>query len=314
MNITSEYVCQTTVVMIMFNRFEETKRTFSAIREVKPKKLILISDGPRENVTSDFNAIIECRNLEYEVDWECEIIKDFSPINLGCQRRIVTGLSKVFETEDRAIILEDDCLPNLKFFKFMEWGLSEFKDDTNIGMISGSNLISHKFSISEYNGFSNYINIWGWATWKRVWLSHNPLLSIKEVKSNLKLHTSHLLFKWWETLYWKELFKNTLYAGTTWDFQLQYTFFKHKYLSVYPNENLIFNIGFSGNGTHTNKGTPDYIKLTKPNNFNDSIQLNKNKNKNTSRLRDKLLLNEIWSKNFFSTIRLFLMNILRLNF
>jgi len=79
-------------------------------------------------------------------------------------------------------------------------------------------------------------------------------------------------------------------------------------------KNLIFNIGFSGNGTHTNKGTPDYIKLTKPKNFNDSIQLNININKNTSRLRDKLLLNEIWSKNFFSTIRLFLMNILRLNF
>jgi hypothetical protein len=308
------YICETPVVLITFNRPEETKETFLAIKNVKPKKLIFISDGPRMHIKDEIKLVNECRDLVNQIDWDCEVIKIFSDVNLGCMRRIVTGLTEVFSIEERAIILEDDCMPNVSFFKFVEWGLNNFENDTNIGMISGSNLIAHKHSIDLMNGFSNYINIWGWATWRRVWMSHNPHLSLKEIKLNMMKNTSHLFFNWWESIYWKELFKYTVYAGSTWDFQLQYTFFKLKLLSVYPNKNLVYNIGFAGNGTHTNTSLPDYVRLTQPNSDLEWFKLEADFSKKVLTLRDKLLAKEIWSLYLLTAIRLKIMNFLRMNF
>lgn len=314
MTFESTYSCNTPVVFITFNRPKETKETFLAIKEVKPKKLYFVSDGSRTFVADEVNLVDECRSYVDLIDWDCEIIKIFSDVNLGCMRRIVTGLSEVFSLEERAIILEDDCLPNITFFKFMEWGLDKFESDADVGMISGSNLISHKYSIDFKNGFSNYINIWGWATWKRVWQLHNPYLSPKEVKLNLRQNTVHLSLNRWELVYWKELLKYTLYAGSTWDFQLQYTFFKLKLKSVYPGKNLIYNMGFTGNGTHTNISTPDYVKLTKPNSDLTEFNLTEDLTKMASVDRDRLLAREIWSLNLITTIRLKGMNFLRVNF
>lgn len=310
----SSYICKTPVVFITFNRPEETWKTFLAIKEVKPKKLFFISDGPRTHIPDEIKLVDECRGYVNLIDWDCKIVTIYSDTNLGCMRRIVTGLSEVFSLEEKAIILEDDCLPSIAFFKFMEWGLNSFENDIDVGMISGSNLICHKYNIDFNNGFSNYINIWGWATWRRVWLSHNPYLSAKEVRLNLKKYTSHLSLNRWEFIYWKELLKYTLYAGSTWDFQLQYTFFRLKLKSVYPNKNLIFNIGFSGNGSHTNINIPDYVKLTEPNLDLQEFTLNEDITKSVSVVRDRLLAREIWSLNLATAVRLKVMNFLRINF
>lgn len=310
----SSYICEIPVVLITFNRPEETKQVFAAIKEVKPKKLFFISDGPRSHIPNETKLVEDCRNLISLIDWECEIVKVFSDVNLGCMRRIVTGLSEVFSQEEKAIILEDDCLPIVDFFKFMEWGLNKFENDLDIGMISGSNLICHNYAIKYKNGFSDYINIWGWGSWRRVWLSHNSYVAPKEVRLNLKKDTSHLSLNRWQFIYWKELLKYTLYAGSTWDFQLQYTFFKLKLKSVYPNRNLIFNIGFSGSGTHTNIAMPDYVKLTKPILEMKILNLKEDLSKNVSVKRDKLMAREIWSLSFITTVKLKAMNFLRINF
>jgi len=308
------YICETPVVLITFNRPVETEKTILAIRKVKPKKVYFISDGARANIQNEKNLVKECRDLISLIDWDCDLVKIFSNENLGCMRRIVTGLSEVFNLEEKAIIIEDDCLPTIEFFKFTEWGLKNFENDLDIGMISGSNLICHKDQIELRNGFSNYINIWGWATWRRVWHIHNPYLSLKEIKLNFKKNVANLSFNWWEIIYWKELFRLTVYSGSTWDFQLQYTFFKQKMISVFPKINLVYNMGFSGNGTHTNFGIPDYVKLTEPNDNFKSIDFDIDFTKKASTYRDKLIANEIWNMNMVTAIRLKLMNFLRINF
>lgn len=314
MPVDINYICETPVVLIAFNRPIETEKTLLAIRKVQPKKLYFISDGARVNVDNEINVVNECRDLLRLVDWDCSIIRVFSEENLGCMRRIVTGLSEVFNAEEKAIIVEDDCLPSIEFFKFTEWGLSQFENDLDIGMISGSNLICHKFDVEFRNGFSNYINIWGWATWRRVWKIHNPYLSLKEINLNFKKNVSHLSFNWWELMYWKELFRLTVYAASTWDFQLQYTFFKQKMLSVYPKQNLVYNIGFSGNGTHTNFGVPDYVKQTEPDDNFKIKDFEIDFTKLVSVYRDKLIANEIWYLNLKTSIRLKVMNFIRINF
>lgn len=309
-----KYVCETPVVLIAFNRPLETRKTLLAIREVQPKKLYFISDGARLNTIGEKELVAECRDLVSLIDWDCILIEIFSKENLGCMRRIVTGLSEVFSKEEKAIIIEDDCMPNVNFFEFMEWGLSHFENDLSVGMISGSNLICHKYKTEFRNGFSNYINIWGWATWRRIWQAHNPYLSLKEIKLNFKSAAAHLPFNWWERLYWRELLRLTVYSGSTWDFQLQYSFFKHKLIAVFPYSNTVYNIGFSGNGTHTNFGVPDYVKYTKPDGNLCFNELKVDSTKTVSIDRDRLVAKEIWHMNMFTAIRLKLMNFSRINF
>lgn len=308
------YVCEIPVVLIAFNRPRETKETLLAIRKVQPKKIYFVSDGARESVKNEKKIVEECRNLVSLIDWDCTLIKIFSDENLGCMRRIVTGLSDIFDLEERAIIIEDDCMPTIDFFKFMEWGLDYFENNSSVGMISGSNLICHKHQIGFRNGFSNYINIWGWATWSRIWKMHNPYLTLKDIKLNFTNNVKHLSYKWWEKVYWRELFRLTVYSGSTWDFQLQYTFFNKKMMSVYPNRNLIYNIGFSGNGTHTNFGVPRYVELTKPDDNFNFAEFAIDDTEKVSIERDRLISKEIWSMDIITAIRLKIMNFLRINF
>jgi len=309
----STYSCQVPVVLIIFNRHKEAEKTLNAIKKVTPKQLFVIADGPRPGIPNEIGTVRECREILKLIDWNCEVIKIFSDENLGCMRRIVTGLDIVFKMVDRAIILEDDCVPTINFFRFTEWGLKEFEQESSIGMISGSNLISNKYKTSYRNGFSSLINIWGWATWQSVWSKHNPFLPILDVQKNIGGIAKSMKYNWWQSLYWRELFIYTAYAGSTWDFQLQYSFFKMKLLSVYPSKNLVNNIGFSGNGTHTNIKAPKYIVRNAPIEEYDILTIVPDKNINVSTIHDYLIAKEIWHFNFVTALRLKIMNFFRLN-
>lgn len=297
------------IVLIMFNRPNETKIVLDSIRKIRPSKLFVISDGPRASYNDDESLSKMCRLHIEQIDWNCDVIKIYSDSNLGCMRNIVQGLNKVFEITDRAIILEDDCRPNLNFFKFMKWGLETFQNHGEIGMISGSNLIADKMSENFRNGFSIFINIWGWATWRSRWELHNSYVSIYDVNTNCNKLLKSKKFNFWQRMYWKELFKFTLLYNNTWDFQLQYSFFKNNLLSVYPNINLIENIGFSGNGTHTNIKSPNYIKNNIPSNNSDIMKFPENFSLIPILNRDFLLAKVIWKFNPYSAFKLKVKNI-----
>jgi hypothetical protein len=307
----SIFKCSVPVVFIIFNRPNVASKTFEEIRKASPEKLLVISDGPRNNIPSEREKVNECRDLVNTIDWECEVIKIYSDVNLGCMRRIVTGLDTVFNIVDKAIILEDDCMPSLNFFRFMEWGLKEFQNDPKIGMISGSNLIAHEYNIEGRNGFSSLINIWGWGTWKSTWTQHNPYVSIKEVQMNFNKILKEIDYNFWQRIYWKELLKFTIHQNSTWDFQLQYSFFKLKLLSVFPSKNLINNIGFDGNGTHTNIKPPLYVMVNKPKGDFNILQFTPNYSKRMDINRDKLNAKIIWHFNIYSAFKLKVLNIFR---
>lgn len=310
----AQYSCQTPVVLIIFNRPDETLKTLLAIQKVRPKKLFVVADGPRSWMPFEDEKVQKCRAILDIIDWDCEIVRIFSDVNLGCMRRIVTGLDTIFRIIESAIILEDDCVPNIDFFRFTEWGLKEYQNDLSIGMISGSNLISHKHSIGTRNGFSTLINIWGWATWRRVWIAHNPFLSILEVKNKMGDISKSMKLNWWQSIYWRELFIYTVYSSNTWDFQLQFSFFRLKLLSVYPCRNLIHNIGFGKDGTHTNIKEPVYIAKSLPVEQDNILQCVVDDTRTIDVARDSLLASEIWHFNIKTALRLKLMNFIRLNF
>ena len=304
---------KTPILLIIFNRPETTQTVFNAIKKVKPKTFFIAGDGARNHKVGEYEICLKTRSIVSQIDWDCEVKTLFQSENLGCFKAVNTALDWFFESVHQGIILEDDCCPTDNFFKFMEWGLETYENDAQIGMICGSNLIEHKFPISNRNGFSHLINIWGWASWRNIWKKHNIFLTIHDIQKNRKIINTHMNFTWWQEIYWNELFKFTVYMGSTWDFQLQHSFFRLKLLSVYPSRNLIFNLGFSGNGTHTNQGEPAFIAKTKPNDNHNILDLPPNSTKESSIERDNLLAKEIWNQNIKATLKLKLMNIYRLN-
>jgi len=243
----------TPIAFIIFKRWKETSLVFEEIRRMKPSKLFIIADGPRND--EEKKLCEETRKIVEKIDWQCEIYRDYSNKNLGCRERVVSGLDWVFESVDRAIILEDDCLPDQSFFRFSEELLEKYKDNENIMHIGGTNFQQNnpKFLYSISNDsyyFSNIAQIWGWATWKRAWnkydksmLSWSRIKNLSEFKSYFpSLHIYQ---------YWKDFFeKMSQNKFDTWDIAWTYACFKEKGLCIMPKVNLIENIGSSDQATH----------------------------------------------------------------
>lgn len=127
------------LVFIIFNRPDTTEIVFKKIKEYKPKKLYIISDGPRDNNTKDIENCKKTRKIVEDINWDCQIFKKYSDVNLGCGINISSGLDWVFNQEEMAIILEDDCLPANGFFEYCAELLIKYKNEPNIMHIGGTN-------------------------------------------------------------------------------------------------------------------------------------------------------------------------------
>lgn len=163
---------------------------------------------------------------------------------------MATGLTWAFEQAEELIILEDDCLPNLSFFKYCEELLTRYRDNQQVMMISGDNFQPEPRSQESYY-FSRWPHIWGWASWRSAW-NHFDV----EIKDWPKTKQDGLLKdsfgSEFEFHYWSGIF-DQIYQGRidTWDFSWAYAFWKNNGLSILPEVNLVSNIGFGNSATHT---------------------------------------------------------------
>jgi hypothetical protein len=240
---------ETPVVFIIFNRPDLTQIVFNSIAAVKPKKLYIIADGPR-NYTEK-RLCKETRAIVKEIDWECSVSELFSDENLGLKLRISSGLDWVFSHENAAIILEDDCVPNLTFFQFAEELLHKYTMDDRIMNISGQNL---QFGINRtpYSYyFSRYNHCWGWATWKRSW-SHFDV-SMKCWPRFRDEGWLDIIFKdQRDSRFWKNRFES-VYVNKldSWNYIWTFCCWSQSGLTILPERNLVSNIGFREDATHT---------------------------------------------------------------
>lgn len=241
----------TPVVLIVFNRPRETEIVFQAISRAMPEKLYIIGDGARSSRPSEPALVNEVRQIVSKVGWPCEVFTNFADENLGCRDRVASGLTWVFENEDEAIILEDDCLPDPTFFRYCQEMLKQHRQDESISIISGSNLTGLAPKDNSSYWYSSYAQIWGWATWKRVWDQYDVAASgwpnfRKSEAFKQKTRTKG------SRLYWVNAFE-AVYKGhlDTWDYQLALLAWQKNLKSVVPRANLISNIGFGATATHT---------------------------------------------------------------
>jgi hypothetical protein len=244
---------QTPVALILFKRSDTTQQVFQAIRQAQPSKLFLIADGPRSNRPQEAEACAAARAVVEQVDWDCEVFKNYSTANLGCGKRLPTGLDWVFNQVEEAIILEDDCLPHPTFFPYCEELLERYRNDTRIMTISGDNTppgFQRQRQATDSYYFSIYPRTWGWATWRRAWQHHDF-----NMKQWTKIHEEN----WLKDILqddravrcWSKILKEASGRTDVWDFQWSLASWLNSGMSIIPNGNLISNIGHGTAASNT---------------------------------------------------------------
>jgi len=242
------------VLLIIFNRPDTTKQVFEAIRRAKPAKLYVSADAPRPGNEKDAVGCQKAREIVKNVDWECDVQYRFLDQNLGCGYGPATAISWAFETEDRLIVLEDDCVPSMPFFSFCNHCLEKYVDDERVWLVSGRSHHeeSEHFQEQDYL-FSHYGHGGGWATWKRCWAHFDMDMGkwdqFYQVGGFLNTFLSKTEGQFFNKLFVKLTADKTL-SDHAWDYQYLLAIHINNGLSITPSKNLIENIGYIG--THSN--------------------------------------------------------------
>ena len=201
----------TPVAFFIFNRPDFTERVFAEIAKARPRKLLVIADGPRLEQPGDVDSCVATRAIINRVDWDCEVLRNYSDANLGCGRRQSTGMIWIFEQVEEAIILEDDTLPHPSFFRFCEELLEKYRDDERVMHISGDNWLFGQKQMAHSYYFSRYCLSWGWAGWRRAFRIYDPAIELWPVLRDtswlLDVLRDHRAAE-----HWKKIFDLT-YAG-----------------------------------------------------------------------------------------------------
>lgn len=255
----------TPILFLVFNRPDTTRRVFEVIRQNRPVRLYIAADGPRVSHKGETERVGEVRKIVSQIDWPCEVKTLFRDCNLGCKRAVSGAIKWFFEQESEGIVLEDDCVPHEHFFLFCSELLERYRHDDRIGFISGTSLFdlqkdSFIFDNEDYV-FSKYLSVWGWASWKRVWEDYDPEITswpvdqypILALTENMRMRSIH-----------KKLF-DSVYNGKidTWDYQVSFMLWKNSRLAITPRFNLIENIGFDSDGTHTKSSVDPMVTLSR---------------------------------------------------
>jgi len=191
------------------------------------------------------------RDIVRQVDWNCEVSTDYADGNMGCQKRVSSGLDWAFSLVEEAIILEDDCLPDPTFFRFCQELLERYRCDDRVGHISGDNFKPRPAGYPHSYYFSRYAFIWGWATWRRAWQHYDVNMGLwPEIKAS---GCHYGLFSTREEAYYFEDMWDEIHSGQlgAWGPQWLFTCLVQGSLSVVPEVNLVSNIGFGPESTHT---------------------------------------------------------------
>ncbi len=238
------------ILFIPFSRLAVAKRVFERIREQQPARLYLAIDGARtgHREEEEANAQIRCY-LGDSIDWPCSVETLFKKANLGPNRFIKEALDWFFMHEDKGLILEEDCLPSPRYFELCRCLLDKYSDDPRIGMISGANVVPFfskgRVGLGSRCIVSRYPQIWGLATWRRVWLQADHKMD--QLESFIASGCLGELFARRYARRFEQLYRRMRKLSLLrWDAQWAYCMFQKKYLVLYPSGNMISNIGDHG--------------------------------------------------------------------
>ena len=242
------YEVDVAVLILFFNRPEQLSKVFEQVRKARPSRLFLYQDGPRGE--RDMPGIEACRKIVEQIDWQCEVKRNYQERNYGCDPSGFLSHKWAFSNADKCIVLEDDCVPSVTFFRFCKDMLDRYENDTRICMIAGFNNEEITPDIPYDYFFASTFSIWGWASWKRVvdqWDEHYSFLddevNMRQLRNLIKTRNYRDDFiymcrrhKESGKQYFETIFHSTILFNSG--------------LSIFPTKNMINNLGAVADSTH----------------------------------------------------------------
>jgi hypothetical protein len=270
---------QTPVVLIAFRRPGVTQRNLDVLREVQPEQLFIVADGPRPGNPEEARQCEAVRELIETIDWPCKVERKYADRNLGLEANVELGLDWVFSQVDRAIVLEDDCIPDPSFFRFAEELLDRYADEKRVWQIAGD---THLVSESHYGycsyGFSTWASVWGWATWADRWHDHRAEFNrdhagaedrVNETPRTADAVRTHVAVPHPDSLIHDGAVRHFTFVSTEtdgdhygWDHHWWVTIMSRQGLSIIPRINLVEHDGYGEGATHTRASKVPYPALS----------------------------------------------------
>lgn len=221
------------------------------MRAVRPTQVFFAVDGPRAGTPTDAEAVVSVQQMAQRLDWGCDVRTLFRERNLGCKLAVSQAISWFFSEVDEGIIVEDDCVAHPSFFRFAAELLEHYRDDERVAMVSGDNFQKGRRRTQYSYYFSRYTHIWGWATWRRAWTWYDHAMSAwPEMRDGGWLHD--MLGDREAVAYWTRIFDDTHgERNTSWGYRWTFAAWCNSALTILPSANLVSNIGFGEQATHT---------------------------------------------------------------
>jgi hypothetical protein len=240
------------VLLLIFNRPDTVAKVIDALRNIQPKYLYVAADGPRIGRPDEMEKTEAARKAATAIDWPCTVKTLFREDNLGCRRSVSGAIDWFFESVEEGIVLEDDCVPDASYFRFAQELLIRYRDDMRVMVIAASHFHGAAHSPAHSYFYSRNNHCWGWASWRRAWQLYDRDMSLwSELRGTdwlLGIGNGSRPFQ----KYWTEIFDRA-YAGKidSWAYRWTFSCWAQNGLSILPAQNLVKNIGFENDATHT---------------------------------------------------------------
>lgn len=239
------------VLLILYNRVEETHNVFQVLRTVQPTQLYVAGDGPKNGNVQDRKRVYKTRSV-IQPEWACQVHTKWHEDHMGRSRIIEDSMRWFFENEEEGIILFEDTLPSYDFFPYCEDLLSRYRNNEHVFSIGGSYL-RHR-SRKRYKKrlrkggpsyfFSAYATTWGFATWKNRWNDFTLSMDQYNTDDFAKI-VSPYMKKQKQKFYWINRFNIIKkFNASYWFYQFNLHIWAHNGICISPYLNLVTNIGF----------------------------------------------------------------------
>ncbi len=254
------------VLLTIFNRPDKTKAVIENLRKIKPKRLYIAADGPRPDRPEEVDRCRQARETATSIDWSCEIKTRFLENNIGVDPAVSSAIDWFFQNVEYGIILEDDCIVHPHFFDFCGELLVRYSDDERMMQISSLSPYDSRQYPYDYHFSQVFRPSGGWSTWRRAWKHYTSDVNCygnEEAMAILKVYNSNYHMCRWKynrlIAYKNGSLKKQFWSF--WDVQWIMACSAQNGLNIVPEKNLMINIGFDEESTHTKKTNPIFENL-----------------------------------------------------
>ena len=239
------------VALFVYNRLDNTQKTVEHLLAntlATDTELYVFSDGGKD--PASWQKVNEVRHYLYRLREEVEQTKALKritlverPENIYLERNIIEGISQVFETHDRIIVLEDDICTSPYYLQYMNQAFDLYQDIPKVMHVAGFTNLNIQ---TQPFYFTPHMSGWGWGTWRDRWQQHFVHYKIREQALQGMTEEDQSAIQYGGVFpCLRSLDKHPI----PWDICWEIAVYKAGGLCLTPARTLVRNIGLS-NGTH----------------------------------------------------------------